>query len=237
MDEEKKAFNIVEIIILMMIAIANDAAEIVFDLLALTGVGLAGEAIMEPINLLVDFIVTPWFFFKAGFGGPAILQLADDLLELVGIPGRTIAVGGGIWIANHPKSKLSKLAQTAAALEGGGIAGEAGALEGEAAAVGELGAGTEAAGVAGEGTEAARGGRGVSGGESGAESEGQPGAKEKSAAEQEAEEKMTPEAEKSPLEVQRKKLFEESPEEPDFSANQQVRDKDEDDEDELADAA
>ena len=81
-------------------------------------IGLPGEAIMEPIDLAMDGIFTFWFFAKCGFGGPSILQLVDDLLELVGVPGRTICVVAGILIANNPK--LAKIAELAATAETGG---------------------------------------------------------------------------------------------------------------------
>ena len=55
MDEEEKPFPIEFIIILLLIAVANDIAEIFFDLLDFTGVGIAGEAIMEPANFILDF--------------------------------------------------------------------------------------------------------------------------------------------------------------------------------------
>ncbi len=139
MDEQEKPFDTVSIVILVLISLANDAAEVFFDILAATVVGLPGEAIMEPINFLVDCIVTPWFFIKCGFGGPSLAQILDDLLSLVGIPGRTICVVFGIYVANNPNSFFGRIGQTAAAIETGG---EAGALSKEA---GTLEAGEKAA--------------------------------------------------------------------------------------------
>jgi hypothetical protein len=126
MDEQEKPFDAVSIVILVLISLANDAAEVFFDILTATVVGLPGEAIMEPINFFVDCIVTPWFFIKCGFGGPALAQILDDLLSLVGIPGRTICVVFGIYVANNPNSLFGKIGQTAATIETGG---EAGALK------------------------------------------------------------------------------------------------------------
>lgn len=129
MDEKTKPFDTVSIVLLMLLSVGNDGLEIIFDLLAATGVGIGGEAIMEPINIAMDAIVTFWFFAKCGFGGPSIAQLLDDILEVVGIPGRTICVGFGIYLANNPNSFLGKIGGTVAAIETGGegaLAKEAG---------------------------------------------------------------------------------------------------------------
>lgn len=136
---QEKPFDAVSIVILMLLAVANDAAEIFFDLLALTGIGLAGQAIMKPIDLAMDGLVTFWFFSKVGFGGPLILQFVDDILQIFFIPGRTICVGLGIFMANNPK--LAQVTQLAVAIETGGAAGlgelaEAGEATGGAAAAG-----------------------------------------------------------------------------------------------------
>jgi hypothetical protein len=122
MDEEEKPFPIEFIVILLLIAVANDVAEIFFDLLDFTGVGLAGEGVMEPANLVLDFFFTGIFWWKVGPGGGTITQYIGDLLEPLFIPGRTISVGLGIWIANHPNSMVGKVATEAAALEAGEMA-------------------------------------------------------------------------------------------------------------------
>lgn len=124
MDEGEKPFPIELIVILMVVAIANDIAEICFDLLDFTGVGIAGEGIMEPANLALDLFFTAIFWWKVGPGGGTITQYIGDLLEPFLIPGRTISVGVGIWVANHPSSSLSKIANTSSAIEGGNIEGE-----------------------------------------------------------------------------------------------------------------
>ena len=132
MDEEtEKPFPIEFIVILLIIALANDLAEIFFDLLDFTGIGVAGEAIMEPIDFVLDLFFTSIFVWKVGFGGGTITQYLDDLLEPFFIPGRTLSVGLGMWIANHPNSIVSKAATTAAALEGGNVDGALGKAEGE----------------------------------------------------------------------------------------------------------
>jgi hypothetical protein len=130
MDEGEKPFPIEFIVILLIIAVANDVAEIFFDLLDFTGVGVAGEAIMVPIDLVLDFFFTGIFVWKVGFGGGTITQYIDDLLEPFLIPGRTISVGLGMWIANHPNSTVGKAANTAASLESGNVGGIEGEAEG-----------------------------------------------------------------------------------------------------------
>lgn len=135
MDEGEKPFPIEFIVILLIVAIANDVAEIFFDLLDFTGVGVAGEAIMEPANFVLDFFFTGIFWWKVGPGGGTITQYIGDILEPFLIPGRTISVGLGMWIANHPNSAIGKAATTAASVEGGNIGGAAGETEGAANAV------------------------------------------------------------------------------------------------------
>jgi hypothetical protein len=133
MDEGEKPFGIELIVILLIVAVINDVAEILFDILDCTGVGLAGEGIMEPINLVLDAFFTGVFVWKTGFGSESIVQLIDDFLQLIFIPGRTISVAAGIWIANHPKSIVGKVASEAAMIEGEGVGGEAEALTSETA--------------------------------------------------------------------------------------------------------
>jgi hypothetical protein len=210
MDDKDKPFDIVSIVILVMIGLANDAAEIVFDLLAATVAGLPGEAIMKPIDFIVDFILAGWFFFKLGFGGPFIIQAIGDLLEPVGLPTRTITVVWAIWTANHPKSIISKTTTAVATVEGGGAAGGEAAEGAEMA--GEIGAGAEEAGVAEAGEEV--GASEETSVKEKMETEEEGGAegpreeREKSEREKEIEEELTPEEEKNPLEVESRKLNE-----------------------------
>ena len=124
MDEEtEKPFPIEFIIILLIVAIVNDVAEIFFDLLDFTGVGIAGEAIMEPANVALDFFFTGIFWWKVGPGGGTITQYIGDILEPLLIPGRTISVGLGMWISNHPNSIVSKAATAAVSAESGNVGG------------------------------------------------------------------------------------------------------------------
>lgn len=136
MDEEiEKPFPIEFIIILLFIAVANDIAEIFFDLLDFTGVGVAGEAIMEPINFVLDFFFTAIFWWKVGLGGGTITQYIGDILEPTFIPGRTISVALGMWVANNPNSAIGKVANTAASLESGNAEGALGEAESAAGSV------------------------------------------------------------------------------------------------------
>jgi hypothetical protein len=177
MDEEEKPFPIEFIVILLIVAVVNDVAEVFFDLLDFTGVGVAGEAIMEPANFVLDFFFTGIFWWKVGPGGGTITQYIGDLLEPFLIPGRTISVGLGMWIANNPNSAIGKAASTAASLESGNVEGVAGEAEGAAGAVEK-----EAAGV---GTEKKLQSEGV--GAIGEGEAGEPGAaKENPAAESES---------------------------------------------------
>ncbi|MGD1002988.1 MAG: hypothetical protein ABR884_00220 [Minisyncoccia bacterium] len=130
MDEGEKPFPIEFIVILLIVAVANDVAEIFFDLLDFTGVGVAGEAIMEPANFVLDFFFTGIFWWKVGPGGGTITQYIGDILEPFLIPGRTISVGLGMWIANHPNSAIGEAANTAVSLESGNVAGATGEVEG-----------------------------------------------------------------------------------------------------------
>lgn len=121
MDEQEKPFGIVSIVFLIMIGLTNDLLEVMFDLFAATVIGLSGQALMEPINLLVDALITGWFFAKLGFGGPTFIQLVDDIAELVGVPARTLCLALGIWLANNPSSTVGRLATAATMVESGGL--------------------------------------------------------------------------------------------------------------------
>jgi hypothetical protein len=143
MDEEEKPFPIEFIVILLLIAIVNDIAEVFFDLLDFTGVGIDGVAIMGPVNFILDFFFTGIFIWRVGFGGGTITQYIGDLFEPLFIPGRTISVGLGMWIANHPNSAIGKAVSTAAALESGGVGGVPGETESAVSTVEKEAAGAE----------------------------------------------------------------------------------------------
>jgi hypothetical protein len=203
MDEEEKPFPIEFIIILLIVAVANDVAEVFFDLLDFTGVGVAGEAIMEPANFVLDFFFTGIFWWKVGPGGGTITQYIGDILEPFLIPGRTISVGLGMWIANHPNSAIGKVAMTAAV---GVATGGVGAVATEGLEAGAVAAeGAEAAATAAETTGVAAEGAGAVGeaGEAsakvGAEDEGAKTAAE-GVEKAEGGVDLEPEEEKNPME-------------------------------------
>lgn len=209
MDEQEKPFDTVSIVILMIISLGNDAVEVFFDILAATGIGLPGEAIMEPINFMVDCIITPWFFMKCGFGGPSLAQILDDVLSLVGIPGRTICVGFGIYVANNPNSFLGKIGKTAAAIETGNETGLA-SKESGALRTGEK-ASRE---TASDGKSSPRKEGDVFGDasqESEASSRKTSTNPEEDARKKELEKSMEPEAEQEPEAVIQKELFQQTP--------------------------
>ncbi|HVN26549.1 MAG TPA: hypothetical protein VMT99_02750 [Candidatus Paceibacterota bacterium] len=208
---EEKPFDTLWIVALILLAVANDALEVVFDLFAASVVGLPGEAIMEPINLLFDGFFTSVFVIKVGFGWPAILQFIDDVLQLFFIPGRTAAVLIGIRAANNPKSLASKIIRKGAALEGGG---ELAAAEGAAenAATEKLAETAEQQTVqAAEGARPAgarRGQRGVAQ----QDEQGDDQENESDERERAAEEALTPPEERNPVEVAQEEEFEQMPE-------------------------
>ena len=116
---DEKAFSEVWIILLLLIAAANDLATAFFSLLAFTGVGLAGEGIMIPINALLGAFFAAIFILKLGWGGASGLSVVGSLVEFF-IPSRLLTVGGAIWIANHPKSLAGKAVKTVGEVESGG---------------------------------------------------------------------------------------------------------------------
>lgn len=132
MDEGEKPFPIEFIVILLLIAAANDIAQVFFLLLDFTGVGVAGEAIMEPADAALGVFFTGIFVWRVGWGGGTISQYIGSLLQMLPIPTRIISVGIGMWIANHPSSLVGKVATTAASLESGNVGGAMGEAEGTA---------------------------------------------------------------------------------------------------------
>jgi hypothetical protein len=143
MDEEEKPFPIEFIVILLIVAVANDIAQVFFLFLDFTGVGIAGEAIMEPADAVLGFFFTGIFVWRVGWGGGTVSQYIGSLLQMLPIPTRTISVGLGMWIANHPNSAIGKAASTAASLESGNVGGVAGEAEGIAGAAEKEAAGAE----------------------------------------------------------------------------------------------
>jgi hypothetical protein len=143
MEEKPKPFDLTSIVVLVIIALLNDGLEIFFDLFAATGVGLAGEAIMEVIDFAVDGIVFVWFFMKTGGGAQSYTQVGAGFLESFGVPDRTIGVVIGILIANNPKAaKVAEVVVEQALIQGAAIATGGGAEVLEVGAVAEGAAAT-----------------------------------------------------------------------------------------------
>jgi len=149
MDEEiEKPFPIEYFAIFFIIAAANDIARVFFLFLDFTGVGIDGEAIMEPINLVLDFFFIGVFRWRTkSFGGSTMTQYGGSIFEFFG-PVRMFSVGAGMYLANNPNSIFGKIATTAASLETGNVAGE---IEGAAKAEKKLQSeGVSAGGAGGE---------------------------------------------------------------------------------------
>ena len=153
------------------------------------------------------------FLQSAVLGVRLFIQLVDDILELVGIPGRTICVVAGILIANNPKlAAIAELAGAAAltgpgaaAAEAGGAA-EAGVATGEAIGENITTEAQKAQGLKvtqGEVTETTQARKGNLTGES-PEKEGVGGEEKKT----ELEREMETEEERPPEEIAQEKIFE-----------------------------
>ena len=104
MEESAKKFNTVEIVLMVMIALANDAVTITADfglLIPVVGELLYGLAWL--FDAFVWALLMFWYIMKLGtFGGPALVQTIAGIAEFIGLPGRTLGVILGIWLANHP---------------------------------------------------------------------------------------------------------------------------------------
>jgi len=149
MEEEKK-FDLVEIVLLIIIALFNDLLLVGADLsVAIPVVGQVLGGGMELINVLIWGLILLWFIMKMGFAAEiGLIQVAGGVAEFFGVPGRTATVAIGIYMANHPKvaalatevaaTVVATTATAGAAATAGKAAGaagaEAGAAEGAAAA-------------------------------------------------------------------------------------------------------
>lgn len=105
MGGSEKKFQIVDIVLLVIIALINDALNLASFLLA--GIPVLGEISVlgiEIIDFLLWALILFWFIIKMrSFGAPGLLQIGGGIAEMVGIPARTLTVIVGIIIANHPK--------------------------------------------------------------------------------------------------------------------------------------
>lgn len=160
MNDDQKKFDTVEIVLLMMLAIGNDAVMVLADMgVAIPVVGVAFAGMIEVVNVVMWGIILLWFIMKLGFAGQiGLFQVAGGIAEFFGIPGRSATVAIGIFMANHPKvagivTKVATVAAVGAVTAGAGAAAAAGAKAG--AAAGATGAAEGAAGAATAGTEVA----------------------------------------------------------------------------------
>jgi hypothetical protein len=126
MDEAEKKFQTVDTVLLLMLAVTNDALLIVADLtLPIPVIGVIAVGLIQMVSAAIWAIILFWFIMKLGFAGRiGVLQLAGQAAEMVGLPGRTATVAIGIWLANHPK--VAAVASTASALKSGGKPGVSG---------------------------------------------------------------------------------------------------------------
>ncbi len=180
--EENKKFSITEIVLGTMIAGLDDVADIVAIIaFGIPVIGLVVTGGVESLHFLVGWIMIFWFRLKLGkFGGTTFLQITDAVLELFGIPGRTIAFLIGVFVTNNPKvAKVATIVAVGVATGGAGAAAAA-AGGGAAAGVGGATAGAVAGGEAAGATAAAEGAGAVGG--AAAEGAGATGSVGKSAA-------------------------------------------------------
>jgi len=105
MNQEGKRFEMPEIIILLMLAVANDVITILADLVLLIPlIGLFLFGIVTVLNAVIWGFILLWFIMKLGFAGKVgILQVGGGIGQFIGIPSRTLTVGIGIFLTNHPK--------------------------------------------------------------------------------------------------------------------------------------
>ncbi len=170
MDEQKKPFGAVDIVLLCIIAGASDLADLFTDLaLPIPVIGQVAYFLnMLLISPAVWATIQLWFIIKVGFGAPGLVTVAGGILNVVGVSGsQTASTLVAIYLANHPKvAKVAALATGAKAIgatAGAATAESATVLEGAAgegaaagsALAGETGA---AAGVGAEVAGSARGG-------------------------------------------------------------------------------
>ena len=106
MEENDKKFSTVEIVLMMMLALMNDALMVTADLgLAIPIIGEVLYGVAWLVDAGVWALLMFWYIMKLGtFGGPALVQTVAGIAEFIGIPSRTIGVIIGTWLANHPKA-------------------------------------------------------------------------------------------------------------------------------------
>jgi hypothetical protein len=122
-QKQEKPFDTVSIVLMLMLAIADDATTIVADLsLAIPIVGVVALGLSKMTEFVVWAILQSWFVLKLhSFGKPGIANLVGGLLSGAGIPATTITTIVAIYMANHPK--LAAIADVASGKGVGGVTG------------------------------------------------------------------------------------------------------------------
>ena len=126
-DGEKKKFELPEIIILLILAITNDALTVIAVLgLLLPVIGQIFGGLIELLNTGISAIIIMWFIMKVGFfsGAGPLTQVGGSIGEYFGIPCRTISLILGIMLVNYGDT-LGKVANIVAPGVGGAVAGTA----------------------------------------------------------------------------------------------------------------
>ncbi len=221
-----KRFSTAEEVVAALLVLSEVAVKAIADLsLGIPVIGEIGFAGAELYTVAIYAVFILWFVFKlGGFGTVGMYLTVGGLADAIGIPvGLAFAVGAGMYLTNHPKVKA--VAGVVGGFEGGAEAGAAeageaaeGVTEVEEAATAAEGTaqGAEAAqGAEGveAGTETGKAGAGTSAEEAGAQEAGaETNESEKTEGERKAEEELTPEAEKNPMDIEQKNLFQETPE-------------------------
>src|SRR3989344_5305673 len=129
-------FDLVEIVILIIFALANDVITVAADLsLAIPVIGMVLVFGMGVVNAFIFGAIILVFVFKMGFSSAwalraGVTQIGGGVAQFFGIPARTITVIAGILMVNIPA--LSAAASLAKG-DVKGAEGAVGAIEGEAA--------------------------------------------------------------------------------------------------------
>ncbi len=107
MDEhEEKAFSVVAIVLLLMIAFLDDGTTILALLaVAIPVIGQVTFLLDKLFALVAAVVINGWFIFRLRtFGRSGIANVAGGILEEASIPATTITTIIAIWMANHPQA-------------------------------------------------------------------------------------------------------------------------------------
>lgn len=129
MNEQKKPFDTVSIVLLLLFSGVSDIADLLTDFVAL--VPVIGQVIFLGNSLILSPVI--WaviqisFIMKTGMGRASLIALIGGLGNIANIPGsETITTGIAIVIANNSKlSGAASMASEKGLLTGGAIGGAA----------------------------------------------------------------------------------------------------------------